>query len=298
MDVFPALVGVGVGHTVPQCVTREGQAGCLPQRPQHFHPHRQCVGVPASAHPHQHVFLSSFHPGRRDAVSPMLRVCVSLTTSDPEHWPLMYLLWRSVCADTLTRICLFLKIRASDSARRLPESSVGVAAFVATPLSRELDENPFGETAGWESGCEQGRRLWSPCAVPAVGVAGGPGTPRLSPSARACPWLSTGVPARDPSRRSVLIPRQTRGVSSPCVVRSLKYSDMSLPGVADCAKPRTDPFCCSAVLPPADPQHLQGRCYWQRCFCVYIHIFRMSPWAKAPGQERACPGKEATVPRQ
>lgn len=130
MDVFPALVGVGVGHTVTPCVTREGQACCLSQSPQHFRPHQQCVGAPASPHPHQHVFLSSFDPGGRDAVSARASGLHFPEDKQSEHWPFMYLLWRSVCADTLTRICLFLKMKANDSTRRLPESSMGVAAFV------------------------------------------------------------------------------------------------------------------------------------------------------------------------
>ena len=127
---------------------------------------------------------------------------------------------------------------------------------------------------------------------------GGRGTrdAQAQPLCSSVPLAEHGVPAQGPKPEISPDPTSDAGSQLPCVARSLKYSAMALPGVADSAEPRTDPFCSSAVLPPADPQHLQGRRYWQRCFCVYIHIFRMSPWAKALGQERACPGKEATVP--
>lgn len=122
-----------------------------------------------------------------------------------------------------------------------------------------------------------------PVCCPAVRVAGGPGTPRLGPSARACPWLSTGVPAQGSKPRSVLIPHQTRGVGSPCVARSLRYSNMFLPGVADCAEPWTDPVCSSAVLPPRRPPAPAGKALLLNAAEVFLRIYSYIPNVP-PGQ--------------
>ena len=88
-----------------------------------LHSHQQCVWVPISPHPHQHLLLSVFmiivipvHVRQFPVVD-----LISLMTNDIEHlscayWPFVYLLWRNVCLGPfLTGLFVFLLLRCRSS---------------------------------------------------------------------------------------------------------------------------------------------------------------------------------------
>ena len=163
----------------------------------------------------------------------------------------------------------------------------------ATPLSHELDGRQQGGSLAARGGGRCG-----PVRCPCIRVAGGPGTPRLSPSAQACPWLSTGIPAQ--GSKSEISPEPTSDAGSQLPLRGplakiLKHVScwelQTVPGLG--LTPSAALWLCppGPPGPPGPAGEVLMLSAAEVLLCIYSYIPN-GPLGKGPGAAEGLPDGE------
>lgn len=148
---------------------------------------------------------------------------------------------------------------------------------------------PLGETAGRESGCERGMSVWPRALSLQSGWRGTRDTQAQS-SAQACPWESTGIPAR--GSKSQISPEPTPDGRSRLPLRGPLAKILEC---VFCQELQTVPslgltplqLCGPAPRPPRPLRTCRGGVNAQRSGAsVYIFIYSERPPGRRPWGRR------------